>query len=168
MPVWVEVFIAVAAVAIVIQTVVIVSALLLMGPVIARFARIATDLHAKVSRILIVASRIVEDSEGRIKSIMADTAEIAHTARGEAQKVDRVVTEAIDKLRVQIIRADQIVTGALESIEEAGTTVRRSVLAPVNQISAVLKGLKVGLDVIRGNRRSHPDGGVPQDEELFI
>lgn len=168
MPVWVEVFIAVAAVAIVIQTVVIVSTLLFLRPAITRFTQIATDLQSKVSPILVVASRIMGDSEERIKSIMADTAEIAHTARGEAQKVDRVVTEAIEKLRAQIIRTDQIVTGALESIEEAGTTVRRSVLAPVNQFSALLKGLKVGLDVIRGSRRSQPDGSVPQDEELFI
>lgn len=97
MPVWVEVFIAVAAVAIVIQTVVIVSTLLFMRPAITRFTQIATDLQGKVSPILIVAKRIVEDSEERIKSIMADTAEIAHTARGEAHKVDRVVSEAIDK-----------------------------------------------------------------------
>jgi len=168
MPVWVEVFIAVAAVAIVIQTVVIVSTLLFLRPAVSRFTQIASDLHGKISPILTVANRIVADSEDRIKSIMADTAEIAHTARGEAQKVDRVVTEALEKLRLQIIRADQIITGALESIEEAGTKVRRSVLAPVNQLSALLKGLKVGLDVIRGARRSNPDGGVPQDEELFI
>ena len=100
---------------------------------------------------------------------MADTAEITQTARQEAQKVDRVVTDALDKLRLQIIRTDQLITGALEATQEAGTKMRRTVLGPVNQISALLKGLKVGLDVIRGNRHSHPDnGGVPQDEELFI
>lgn len=168
MPVWVEIFIAVAAIAIVIQTAVIVSTLLFLRPVILRFTQIASDLQGKISPILVIANRIVADSEDRIKSIMADTAEIAHTARGEAQKVDRVVTEAIEKLRLQIIRTDQIVTGALEAVEEAGSKVRRSVLAPVNQFSALLKGLKVGLDVIRGSRRPNTDDGVPQDEELFI
>jgi hypothetical protein len=168
MPVWVEAFIAVATIALVVQMLIMLSALLLIRPVILRFAQIASDLQSKISPILATTSRILADSEDRIKSIMTDTAEIAHTARGEAQRVDRVVSEAIEKLRVQIIRVDQIITGALEAVEEAGTQVRRSVLAPVSQLSALLKGLKVGLDVLRGNRRSHSDGGVPQDEELFI
>jgi uncharacterized membrane-anchored protein YhcB (DUF1043 family) len=169
MPVWVEVFIVVAAVSIVIQTLVMVSTLLLLRPVILRFAQIASDFQVKMQPILATTTRILADSEDRIKSIMADTAEITQTARQEAQKVDRVVTEALDKLRLQIIRTDQLITGALEATQEAGTKMRRTVLGPVNQISALLKGLKVGLDVIRGNRHSNPDGGgIPQDEELFI
>ena len=70
-------------------------------------------------------------------------------------------------MREQIIRTDQIITAALEAVEDAGTKIRRSVIIPVNQLSALLKGLKVGLDVIRANRRRSSDG-VPQDEELFI
>jgi len=39
----------------------------------------------------------------------------------------------------------------------------------VQQVSAVLKGVKVGIDVLRGvqGRRPEPDV-APQDEELFI
>jgi hypothetical protein len=167
MPVWVEIFIAVAAIAIVIQTVMLVSMLLALLPAIRNFTRIAVDLQSKLSPILSTASRILADSEDRIKTIMEDSSEIAHTARAEAQNVDRVVSEGVERLREQIIRTDQIISSALEAVEEAGTKVRRSVIIPVHQLSALLKGLKVGLDVIRGNRR-HPSDGVPQDEELFI
>jgi hypothetical protein len=168
MSVWVEVFIAVAAIAIVIQTVMLVSTLLVLRPVILNFARMAADLQAKLEPILATTNRILADSEDRIKSIMNDAAEITHTARSEAQRVDRVLTDAVERLRLQIIRADHIVTGALEAIEEAGNTVRRSVIGPVHQVSALLKGIQVALDVIRGNRRPRRNG-VPQDEEeLFI
>jgi hypothetical protein len=169
MPGWVEAFIAVATIALVIQTIIMLSVFFVLKPAAMRFAQIATDFQNRMQPILASTTRILADSEERIKSIMADTAEITHTARLEAQKVDLVVTESLDKLRVQIIRADQMITNALEATEEAGTKVRRTVLGPVNQFSALLKGLKVGLDVIRGNRQSHPDNGnVPQDEELFI
>jgi uncharacterized membrane-anchored protein YhcB (DUF1043 family) len=168
MPGWVEAFIVVAAVAIVIQTLIMLTMALAMRPVVIRFAQIASDFQVKMQPILATSTRILVDSEERIKSIMADTAEITQTARQEAQKVDRVVSESLDKLRVQIIRTDQLVTSALDATQEAGGRVRRTVLGPVNQISALLKGLKVGLDVIRGNRHAHPDGNVPQDEELFI
>jgi hypothetical protein len=166
MPVWVELFIAVAAIAIVIQTVIIASTLLMLRPTIENFQRIAADLQSKINPILATTSRILDDSEERIRSIMGDASEITHLARGEAQKVDRVVTDAIERLRLQVIHADQILTGTLEVIEETGEKVRKSVITPVNQVSALLKGIKVGLDVIRG-RRAGSDG-VPQDEELFI
>jgi uncharacterized protein YoxC len=167
MPVWVELFIAVAAIAIVIQTAMLVSTLLMLRPVIENFQRIAADLQSKINPILATTSRILDDSEGRIRSITGDAAEITHLARGEAQKVDRVVTDALERVRLQVIHADQIVTGTLEVIEETGEKVRQSVLTPVNQLSALLKGIKVGLDVIRGGRSRGADG-VPQDEELFI
>jgi len=168
MPVWVEVFIAVAAVAIVVQTIMIVSTLALLRPAITRFSEIANDLQSKLNPIIATTGRILADSEDRVKSIMGDAAEITHLARGEAQKADRVVTDAVERLRLQIIRADHIVSGALEVVEDTGTKVRKTVLTPVNQVSAVLKGLKVGLDVIRGHAPRRSGDGVPQDEELFI
>jgi hypothetical protein len=111
----------------------------------------------------------LEDSEDRISSIMGDSAEITRMARGQAQKIDRVFTDSLERLRVQVIRADQILTGALEVIEDTGTRVRKSLWAPVQQVSAVLKGVKVGIDVLRGVRNRGPESdGATQDEELFI
>jgi hypothetical protein len=169
MPVWVEVFIVIAALALIIQTVGLLAILLMVRPMGRRIDQVVSEFQAKIDPILANTNRILADSEDRIKSIMGDAAEITHTARGQAQKVDRVFTDAVERLRLQIIRADHIVTGALEVVEDTGVKVRKTVLTPVNQFSAILKGLKVGLDVIRGHqaRRSGSDG-VPQDEELFI
>jgi hypothetical protein len=101
---------------------------------------------------------------------MGDASEITRLARSQAQKVDRVFTDAVDRLRIQVVRADHILTGTLEVIEEAGSRVRKTVWGPLQQASALLKGLKVGLDFIRGQqqkRRAEPDS-TTQDEELFI
>jgi hypothetical protein len=169
MPVWIEVFIVVAALALTIQTTALVTIVVIMLPIGRRVNQVVSDLQAKIDPILANTNRILADSEDRIKSIMGDAAEITHTARSQAQRVDRVFTDAVERLRLQVIRADHIVTGALEVVEDTGVKVRKSVLTPVNQVSAVLKGLKVGLDVIRGHRsRSSGSDGVTQDEELFI
>jgi ABC-type transporter Mla subunit MlaD len=136
---------------------------------IENFTRIANDLQARIDPILLRVNRILEDSEDRIATVMGDAAEISRIARGQAQKVDRVFTEAVERLRVQVIRADQILTGALEVVEDAGTKFRKTLWGPIHQASALLKGLKVGLDFIRGQqrRRQEPDSAT-QDEELFI
>ena len=166
---WVEAFIVIAAVAIVTQTLILAMMALQMKTAIERFNRIATDLQSKIDPILVRTSRILEDSEDRIASIMGDAAEITRVARGSAQKIDRVFTEAVERLRIQVIRADQILTGTLEVIEDTGTRFRKTLWEPVQQASAILRGLKVGLDFLRGqNRRSSQSESARQDEELFI
>jgi 5-hydroxyisourate hydrolase-like protein (transthyretin family) len=165
---WLAAFIVVATIAIVIQTAILVVWFLQMRVAIRQFTRIASDLQARIDPIFVRTNRILEDSEGRIASIMGDAAELTRLARSQAQKVDRVFTDAVERLRIQVVRADHILTGALEIVEEAGSTFHRKLWQPFNQVSAVIKGIKTGLDVIRGQRpRPGAEPGT-QDEELFI
>ena len=101
---------------------------------------------------------------------------MVYLARGQAQKVDRVFTEAADRFRGQLMHMDHILTGALESMEEAGLRFKNSFWSPVQKASALLQGIKVGLDLLRSRRRAdgrpgHPrsdEPREPQEEELFI
>jgi len=165
---WLQGFIIVATIAIVIQMVVFVAILVEMRKWTRELTRIARDLQAKIGPILIRTLRILEDSEDRIASIMSDAAELTRLARSQAQKVDRVFTDAAERMRVQIVRADQILTGALEVVEEAGATFRNRLWQPFAQISAMIKGVKAGLDMLRGQRPRPDSETATQDEELFI
>lgn len=165
---WLEAFIVVATIAIVIQMAILLAMFLQVRTAIGAFTRIAEQLQARMDPILLRTNRILEDSEERISSIMGDGAEIARLARGQAQKVDRVFTDMVERLRIQVVRADHILTGALEVIEETGSTFRSKVWKPVHQASAVLKGIKAGLEFIRSGRRSETSDAAAQDEELFI
>ena len=165
---WLATFIVVAAIAIVIQMGILVAMFFQVRAAINTFSRIAQQLQSRLDPILLRTNRILEDSEERIASIMGDGAEIARLARGQAQKVDRVFTDMVERLRIQVVRADQILTGALEVIEETGATFRSKVWRPVHQASAVLKGIKAGLDFFRGGRRGETSDAAEQDEELFI
>ncbi|MGD1210848.1 MAG: hypothetical protein ABR973_05760 [Candidatus Acidiferrales bacterium] len=164
---WLEAFIVIAAVAIVVQMAILLAMFLQMRMAIRQFTLIATQLQTRIDPILLRTNRILEDSEDRIRSIMSDAAEITLVARGQAQKVDRVFTDAVERLRIQVVRADHILTGALEVIEGAGSTIRNNVWGPIQQASAVIKGIKAGLEFFRSGKRPQPDT-TPQDEELFI
>ena len=97
-------------------------------------------------------------------------------ARTQVQHADRVVGEAIERLRLQLVHTDQILTGALETVEEAGATVRRAVLGPVQSITAIVRGIQTGLEFFRGTRSDRrrrerdeaPATAETQDESLFI
>ena len=170
MPGWVEFFILIAAIAIVIQMAILLGMFLQLKTSMREFTRIANDLQARVDPILTRLNRILEDSEGRLSSVMGDTAEITRIARGQAQKMARIVTETIERLRIQVIRADQILTGALEVVDEAGSKFRNTLWGPIRQASAVMKGIKEGLDILRNQqeRRPAPEAAAEEDEELFI
>lgn len=168
MPVWLEAFIVVATVAIVIQAAILVAMFASVRTTLDQLTELTTQLQGRIDPILVRTNRILENSEERISSVMADAAEISQLARLQVQKVDRVFTEAAERLRLQVLRADRIVTGTLEVVEEAGTTVRKTVWEPVSQVSAILKGIKAGLDVFRGPRNRHRSDAAHQDEELFI
>ena len=165
---WVDAFIIIAALAIVIQMGILVAMFVQVRLAVTTFTRVSKETQDRVNPILQRTNRILENSEDRIASIMGDAAELTRLARSQAQKADRVVTEASERLRAQIIRTDQIITGTLEVIEEAGSTFRRRLWEPVNQVSAVVKGIKAGLEFLRRPGGDKEGEGATQDEELFI
>src|SRR5579862_6622494 len=105
-----------------------------------QMGRVVTDLHAQIKPIISRLDFLVGETQPRIVSMVTDASEVVHLARSQAQKVDRVLTEALDRMRIQLIHADQILTGALETIDDAGSTFRRTLLAPVQQATAVVRG----------------------------
>ncbi|MFZ0735578.1 MAG: hypothetical protein WA002_10805 [Candidatus Acidiferrales bacterium] len=165
---WIAAFIVVAAVAIVTQSLIMLGLFLQFRQSNRQVMRMLQDLDSRVSPILLRVNRILDDSEDRISSIVGDAAEITRIARGQAQRVDRVFSDAVERLRSQVIRADHILTGALEVIEDTSARVRKTVTGPVMQVSAVLRGIKVGLDFIRGQQQHRRVPDPAADEELFI
>lgn len=169
MPGWMEVFVIVATIAIIVQMGILVAMYVQFRTATRQMHQIASDIQRKIDPILVRVNRVLENSEEKISSIVTDAAEMTRTARAQAQKVDRVVTEALDRMRAQIVRVDTILTGALETIEDAGVKFRRSFLGPLQNASAVLKGIKTGIDLIRGQRGTKSsETHQEQDEELFI
>ena len=68
-----------------------------------------------------------------------------------------------------MVRLDRILTGTLEAVEDAGTQVRRTFWGPVHKMSALVQGIKIGLDVLRSRRGADPvRESVEQEDELFI
>src|SRR5258705_4705209 len=129
------------------------------------------DLNNKISPILTRVQILLDDTQPKISTMVGDAAHIVYLARGQAQKVDRVFTEAADRLRGQLVRADRILTGTLEAVEEAGSQFKHSFWRPVQKASALVQGIKVGIDLLRARRgpsSAHRDEPLEHEEELFI
>jgi methyl-accepting chemotaxis protein len=168
MDIWLQVFIVVASVAIVVQAAMLTAMFLQIKRLSERLERFTGDLESRLSPILSRVQIFLEDTQPKISEMVADAAHVVYLARAQAQKVDRVFTEASDRLRGQLVRADRILTGAMEAMEDAGSRFTHSVWRPVQKVSALMQGIKVGIDLLRARRAKRPEEPLEQEEELFI
>jgi len=170
MQIAIEIFSIVAAVALVVQVAILIGLFLQLKRTTESINRMITDLYSRMGPILTRTQIMLDDTQPKITALIDDASHIVYLARSQAQKMDKVFTEASDRLRGQLVRADRILTGALETVEDAGTQVRRNFLAPVQKATALVHGIKVGLDFLRarrGQRNTVPEA-VEQEDELFI
>ena len=167
---WVEFFSIIAAIALVVQVVILTALFFQLRRTTENVNRLVGDLQSRVGPMLTRVQILLDDTQPKISSMVNDASHIVYLARGQAQKIDRVFTDAADRLRGQLVHADRILTGTLEAVEDAGAKFKHSFWRPVQKASALVQGIKVGLDLLR-SRRSRSRGDEPreqQEEELFI
>src|SRR5437879_9226293 len=130
---WLEFFSIIAAIALVVQVVILTALFFQLRRTTENVNRLMGDLHSRVGPILTRVQILLDDTQPKISSMVNDASHIVYLARGQAQKVDRVFTEAADRLRGQLVHLDHILTGALEAVEDAGSKVKNSFWRPMHQ-----------------------------------
>src|SRR6266576_184314 len=119
MQVWLEIFSIVAALALVVQVVILTALFLQTRRTSENLNRLVSEVQSRMGPILTRVQILLDDTQPKISSMVNDASHIVYLARGQAQKVDRVFTEAADRLRGQLVHLDHILTGALEAVEDA-------------------------------------------------
>jgi hypothetical protein len=167
------IFVVVTSIAVVIQAAILAGLFAQMRKLNERIISVLDEVHTKVTPVIGRVDDLLRDTKPQIVNIVSDASDVVGIARSQAIKVDRVLTETIDRMRLQLIHMDQLLTGLLETVEETGSTVRRTITGPVRQASAIIQGIKVGLDILRSRRSNGTpteDVGAAEtsDEGLFI
>jgi hypothetical protein len=166
---WVGVVIALAMV---LQVSILVALFLTTRRTMQKLDKTVADLNAKAGPILTRVQILLDDTQPKISTMVSDASHIVYLARGQAQKMDRLFTEAADRFRGQIVQLDRILTGTMEAVEDAGTQFKQSFWRPVQKASALVQGIKIGLDLLRARRaapaRPGKEEAPEQEEELFI
>jgi hypothetical protein len=168
---WMEFFSIVAAIALVVQVAILIGLFVQLRRTTESINRMVSDLHTRMGPILTRTQILLDDTQPKITALVDDASHVVYLARAQAQKMDKIFTEATDRLRGQLVRADRILSGTLEAVEDAGTNVRRNFLGPMQKITALVHGIKIGLDVLRSRRSSDPENVrevMEQEDELFI
>jgi methyl-accepting chemotaxis protein len=98
------------------------------------------------------------------------TENVANTTRIIQQRVielDAFLAETTKTAQSEILRIQDTIQFAISRAQETVELLHTSILAPINEINAISRALRVGLDVLF-RRRKTPSGSSAQDEEMFI
>ena len=124
MQVWLEIFSIVAALALVVQVVILTVLLFQMRRTSENVNRLVSEVQSRMGPILTRVQILLDDTQPKISSMVNDASHIVYLARGQAQKVDRVFTEAADRWRGRREDLADILTRALEAVDDAGALVK--------------------------------------------
>lgn len=110
-----------------------------------RIRQIIQDLSQFVNEARPISGQLVE--------ISINLKEISRMARETSHNVRDTVTEATSRAHFQIRRVDDAITDTLDKTEETAEVFTKNVIDPVVEISAIVKGIRVGLQSFQHLRR---------------
>jgi hypothetical protein len=121
------------------------------------------DLISAKADACLTAIKDVAEGLKPIREKLADTTNIIHR---RVTELDIFLEEVTSAARLQIFRIQDTIELASQKAEHTLDLLHRSIFAPLTEVSAITRGIRVALDVLF-RRRKNPSRSAP-DEEMFI
>jgi uncharacterized protein YoxC len=166
----ITVFVVVAAVAIVLQLVVLYAMYKALRQSSEKVEGIASRLEQQASPVLATAAEILDDARPKIAEITTNLAESSATIRAHVSQVGEATSEIVERARMQAARLDEFVINATQRIEATSELLQHKVFSPMRRVRAIVTALNAGLSFLKSNRSRHHrgNGSEVEDEEMFI
>lgn len=138
-------------------------------PVLEELRSKLPDFMRESAAVLSEARAVVRDTRSRLDALAGNIVEITGMARGQVERVDEFLNDLRERVQSQVERADEALTGVMEGFEGISLAVQRTIIKPVNDLNALFRGFRAGIDFFF-RRRSSPVQTRPvyEDEEMFI
>ena len=157
------IFVAVAAVALLIQACMLVGLLI----VARRLQEKIMPLIPEVQGIMGIVKRTAESTEKRIDQIGATASSILDVTKQQLARVDELLGDATSRAKVQMERAEMVLDDTMTRVQQTVSYVQSGVLRPVREVYGVMAGIRTALTHLGRAGRSTVDHAT-SDEEMFI
>jgi len=165
----ITVFVVVAAVAIVVQMVILFALYKALRQTSERMEGIAGRLEQQATPVLATAAAILDDAKPKIAEITSNLAETSASVRSHVSEVGHATSEIVERARLQAARLDEFVISAAQKVEATSELLQHKVLSPMRRVRAVVTALNAGLSFFKSSRPPKRNGsGEVEDEEMFI
>jgi ABC-type transporter Mla subunit MlaD len=147
--------VAVAA-AMVIQTIVLLAALIVLRKLAKSIRGQIADVHDSVMPVNDDTRELIARVKPRIEETTFDLALLARSLRDQTADIQVAADEIIARARSQASRIDNMFTGVLDAVDRASTFLTDTVAKPMRQLTAFLASARAVVESLRS-----PDG-VPR------
>jgi hypothetical protein len=157
------VFVAVAAIALLIQAVALVGVFM-----IARQVRTKVfGLWPQIEEIVTVAKKTTVGAEKHLNTIGETSTHMLSLANRQLMKVDELLNDATTRAKVQMERAEMVLDDTMTRVQSTVSVVQRGVLRPIREMHGVVSGVRTAIQHLGRASRSTVDHAT-SDEEMFI
>jgi hypothetical protein len=164
------VFVALAALAMIIQAAMLVGLALTARKLQTMIAGLMPQINSIVGvskKTADVTLRTVEGAEKHIDKIGASSVAILDSTKQQVAKIDELLSDATTRAKVQLERAEMVLDDSMGRAQETVSIIQRSILRPVREINGVIVGLRTSLAYLGRGSRPTVDHATA-DEEMFI
>ncbi len=162
------VFIAVTAVAVVLQTLILAGVSIAVLKMAKRMQALQSRVNDQVLPMMEKARTLVDESVPKLQTVVTNLTESSGVIRAQVEKIDGVVTQIVENVRTQASRIDVLTTRTLERVDSAAATVQHTVTSPIRRIGGVVEGVIAGIGSFAGKRKETRTGKAVPNEEMFI
>ncbi len=161
--IWLIVFVAVSAVALVLQ----------LGTLVAMFLTLrkvegqVTNLLPEIQAVLGISRRTLQKAEVHIDKIGETTSTILEKTKVQVEKIDGLLDDVTTRAKVQVERAEMVLDDTMGRAQETVSILQRTILRPVREIHGILSGVRTAVSYLGRGTRPTVDHAT-SDEEMFI
>jgi len=110
---------------------------------------------------------VLKNTTEKVQALQDNLNVITQVVRERVVAADAFLSEVTDMARFQVAQLQNVLDATTRKIDETIDIVQRTVLTPVMEIQALVRGVRTGLDVLFGRRRM-ASSRTHEDEEMFI
>lgn len=135
-----------------------------------RIDHLSQDLQKKLDSVshslneFVATLKPIADTVRSVQQSLATTTGVIHN---RVVDLDGLFKDFTDAARLQIVKIQDVVDSTSRRFEDTIETLQNGILTPLTEITAILRGLKMGLNFFFRGRRP-PSQQAHQDEEMFI
>ena len=160
-------FVALTAVAVVIQAGMMIGIYLGMRKSVAQMEALAGEMRTKFLPAAETAQSMLTTLRPALENVINNASETSTIVHAQLQRLDATLTDILDRARLQVIRADEMLSHTLDRVENTTEMVHKTVVSPIRQLSGLVQGVTAGLEFLVGGKRSRDGAPTPHDE-MFI
>ena len=164
---WLIAFVALTAVAILLQAGILAGMFFALRKTSAKVESLAEEVKNKVLPTAELAHSMMLEMRPKIENVVDNVSVSTTMLRTQMERVDATLTDIVDRTRLQVIRADEFVNSTMDKLEETREAVQRTVVSPVRHLTGIMHGVGAGLEAFFSRRRGRGSVNAPQDE-MFI